>query len=259
MATSPDHPHPIPEASGWRRIALVETGSTNDIARQAALQGDPGQLWVTAGRQLAGRGRRGRNWVSEPGNLYASALVVTTARPEAMGVLPLVAGLALHEAIARLVPVLAPGLSLKWPNDLLLNGAKLSGILLEGQPLDNGRHAVIVGFGVNLAHGPDEAAYPVATLATHGPAPAPDSAFAALAASFQAELARWDEGRGTGAVVARWRHAAAGIGKPIRVNLPDRTLDGRFADVDERGYLLLDQPGGTIRIAAGDVFLMNQS
>jgi BirA family transcriptional regulator, biotin operon repressor / biotin---[acetyl-CoA-carboxylase] ligase len=243
----------------WRHLALGDVGSTNDLALAAARSGDEGQLWITAERQLSGRGRRGRAWVSEPGNLYASALLVLAKPdPTALGSLPLVAGLALHDALSRIAPQHAPALGLKWPNDLLLGKAKLAGILLEGTVLPDARHAVVLGFGVNLAHAPTGTAFPATTLASHGAEVAPSVLLPHLALSLNAMLETWNDGKGLAAIVALWRKLAVGLGQPIRVNLPDQSLEGRFADIDPHGYLLLDTgPAGLLRIAAGDVFLLN--
>jgi BirA family transcriptional regulator, biotin operon repressor / biotin---[acetyl-CoA-carboxylase] ligase len=250
---------PLIGVPGWRHIALGDAGSTNDLAFEAARAGDPGNLWITAKRQRAGRGRQGRQWVSERGNLYASALlVIEHADPASLGSLPLVAGLAVHEAASRAAPAIAPQLALKWPNDVLLGGRKLAGILLEGASLGAGRHAVVMGCGVNLAHAPDGTPYGATTLAAHGADVSPQAMLGHLASALASALALWNNGAGIAFITQRWRMAAAGLGGMIRVTLPDRILEGRFADIDAQGYLLLDTPDrGLMRIAAGDVFLLN--
>jgi BirA family biotin operon repressor/biotin-[acetyl-CoA-carboxylase] ligase len=248
----------VPGVAGWRRLALGDVGSTNDIAMQAALGGDDGRLWVTATRQLQGRGRRGRAWVSEPGNLYASALIVLE-RPDivALGGLPLVAGLAVHDALCRAAPHLASAFAVKWPNDILFGRAKLAGILIEGAPLADGRHAVVIGCGVNIAHRPAETPYPATTLAAEGSDVSAEGLFGHLADALQAALVLWAGATGMAAVADRWRAVAAGLGQPIRVNLPDRSIDGVFAGIDAQGYLILDTENKeSMRIAAGDVFLL---
>lgn len=251
--------HPVAGLPRWRHCALGDVGSTNDLAMEAARSGDAGRLWITAERQLSGKGRRGRQWVSEPGNFYGSALLVLDAPDAAaLGTLPLVAGLAVLEALSNAAPTLAPALALKWPNDVLCGSAKLAGILLEGAALPAARHAVIIGCGVNLAHRPETAAYPATSVLEQGVSLAPETFFPHLAGALDETLALWDAGRGVEAVVARWRSVAAGLGGPIRVNWPDRSLDGRFADIDAEGYLLLEtREAGVMRIAAGDVFLLS--
>jgi BirA family biotin operon repressor/biotin-[acetyl-CoA-carboxylase] ligase len=248
----------MPGGNGWRRLALGDVGSTNDIAIDAAKAGDAGRLWITAERQTQGRGRRGRAWVSEPGNLYASALLVLP-QPDltTLGSMPLVAGLALHDALCRAAPHLAPALAVKWPNDVLLGRAKVAGILIEGLPLEQGGHAVVIGCGVNVAHRPAETPYPAATLAAEGSDVTAEGLFAHLADAIDAMLAIWEKPQGVPAIVERWRSVAAGIGQPVRVNLPDRTLEGVFAGIDPQGYLVLEtEHEGRRRIAAGDVFLL---
>jgi BirA family transcriptional regulator, biotin operon repressor / biotin---[acetyl-CoA-carboxylase] ligase len=248
----------ISGTSGWRHAALGDVGSTNDLAFAAARVGDAGQLWITAERQLQGRGRRGRVWISEAGNLYASALLVfEKAEPLAFATLPLVAGLAVHGALSRAVPQLAHRLALKWPNDVLLGEAKLAGILLEGAALPGGRHAVVVGCGVNIRQAPQETPYPASTLAAAGCDLDAQTLFRFLAEAFQEKLEVWNRNEGAEDIVAEWRNIAAGMGQHIRVNLPDRSLEGRFSDIDADGYLLLDTSDmGRVRIAAGDVFLL---
>ncbi len=248
----------IPDLAGWRHAALGDAGSTNDLALAAARAGDPGQLWITAQRQLQGRGRRGRVWVSEPGNLYASALIILEdVPPAALGTLPLVAGLAVHEAVARAAPQLAHRLSLKWPNDLLLGDAKLAGILLEGAAAPGAKRAVVIGCGINLRHAPAGTPYPATTLAAAGVHLEAATLFPVLASSLAGKLAPWGNGTGARDVAQAWRAVATGLGQPIRVNLPDRSLQGLFADIDADGYLLLEtRDAGMMRIAAGDVFLL---
>src|ERR1043166_8409052 len=122
-------------ASGARLLSLDEVGSTNAEAFARARAGERGPLWITARRQTAGRGRRGRAWVSEPGTLYASLLLTDPAPPQRAAELSLVAALAVHDALAERAAVLGPRLTLKWPNDVLCDGAKLAGILVEGEGL----------------------------------------------------------------------------------------------------------------------------
>src|SRR5262249_16691285 len=118
-------------AAGVGLIACETVGSTNSEALAYARAGERGPLWITARAQTAGRGRRGRSWVSEPGTLFATLLLTDPAQPERAAQLSFVAALALHDAITTVAPTLAPRLALKWPNDVLCDGAKLAGILIE--------------------------------------------------------------------------------------------------------------------------------
>ena len=147
---------PIADLAGWRRLALDTVESTNADAFKLAQDGDPGRVWITANRQTKGRARRGRHWVSEPGNLYATLLLIDPAPAENLVTLPLVISLALHKALVNCLPEIADGLKIKWPNDVLLKGKKLSGILLEASPDRHGRLAVVIGCGINCEHFPDD-------------------------------------------------------------------------------------------------------
>ncbi|MFB2552297.1 biotin--[acetyl-CoA-carboxylase] ligase [Ensifer soli] len=239
----------------YRHEAIDEIDSTNSAALTRARAGEAGGLWITAGRQTGGRGRRGRAWVSERGNLYASLLLIDPAPVERLHSLPLAVAVALHRAVSAVLPAEGAPVRLKWPNDVLIGGAKTSGILLEGEKLVDGRYALVIGCGVNIAHAPDNGLYTVTSLGAEGGAVSPDELFAHLFVAMAEVLDLWDEGRGIGRVIAEWTAVAAGIGERITVNLPDRSLPGRFAGLDHEGRLILiPDEGAPIHIAAGDVF-----
>src|SRR5262249_17802549 len=141
-------------------------GSTNAEALSLARAGERGPLWITALEQTAGRGRRGRAWISPPGNLYASLLLVDPAAPERWPQLSFVAARALHDAVAEVAPDCASRLPIKWPNVVLLAGRKLAGLLIEGGGGEGG--AVAVGIGVNCASHPPGMEYPATDLAAAG-------------------------------------------------------------------------------------------
>ena len=243
-------------ADDYRHVALGDVESTNLECLAKAREGDPGKLWITANRQLGGRARRGRHWVSEPGNLYASLLLIDpAASTAALASLPLVAGVAVHAAIRAALPPGGMRATLKWPNDVLLEGAKVSGILLESELLDDGRQAVVIGCGINVVQAPDHALYPAATLRAAGSAVSPEELFAHLCHAMADWLARWNGGQGIASVREAWLANATGIGQHITVNLPDRALTGRFQEIDMAGCLVLvDDLGHRRTIAAGDVF-----
>jgi BirA family biotin operon repressor/biotin-[acetyl-CoA-carboxylase] ligase len=239
----------------FRHEALGDVGSTNTLCLERARAGDPGPLWLTARRQLSGRGRRGRTWISEPGNLYASLLLTDPAPAEMLGSLPIAVALALHRAVASVGPWLGDRLRIKWPNDLLVDGAKISGILIEAEQLADGRRAVVIGCGVNVTHKPDHPLYPAMTLAEAGVSTSADDLFAHLFQEMAVVLAQWDSGRGVAGVVDAWKERLAGLGAPITVNLPDRSISGVFSAIDLDGYLhLKTADGAVLRIASGDVF-----
>lgn len=247
-------PEPIASAPGYRRQHIDTVASTNLDAFAAARAGDPGRLWVTGAVQTQGRGRRGRAWVSERGNLYASLLLIEPGPRDRLGELPMVCAVALADAVEAATG--AHGLvRLKWPNDLLVDGAKISGILLESEVLADGRLAVVCGFGVNCAHHPDPALYRAVDLAALGYRVAPDHLFDHLAAALERRLTTWAGGAGFGAIRRAWLDRAAGIGQTVTVRLADTTYEGVFRDIDEDGHLVLDHAGqGELRISAGDVF-----
>ena len=238
--------------AGARHLAFDTLGSTNAEALERARAGERGPLWITAQSQSAGRGRRGSTWVSPPGNLYATLLLGTPSAPETAPQLSFVAALALHDAVAEAAPQLGPMLKVKWPNDLLLDGAKLAGILIEGESEPS--FAVAIGFGVNCGAHPDNTAYPATDLVEARALVPPAQILAALAAAMPRRLAQWQRGQDFAGIRADWLKRAAGLGEAIRVRLPERELSGRFEGLDEAGRLLLMQPEGVTAVTAGEVF-----
>lgn len=240
---------PRATAAGVRHIAHEVLVSTNVEALALARQGERGPLWVTAGRQSGGRGRRGRAWVSEPGNLFASLLLTDAAPPEHRPELAFVAALAIHDAVAELEPALRPLVLIKWPNDLLLSGAKCAGILIEGEG-----DSVAVGIGVNCMSHPTDVDFPATDLAAAGASIAAEALFRELSAKMMGRLAQWNGGAHFSTIRADWLARAAGIGEPVRVRVDDEDLVGQFESVDESGRLVLALPDGSRKtIAAGDV------
>lgn len=231
---------------------VATTGSTNaDLAeRLAASIAVPEGSWLVADRQSAGRGRQGRAWSDGAGNFMGSTVVHRQACDPLPATLALVAGLAVHEAVATLVP--APSRAvLKWPNDILIGPAKLCGILLEAAG-----SAVIVGIGVNLAQAPQVPGRETIALSAFGPAPDRDLFAAALADHFDRELDRW-RSFGLEPLLRRWLTAAHPVGTPLAVGEPgEEPLHGRFAGLAADGALQLALADGTTRtIHAGDVRL----
>lgn len=227
---------------------LAETGSTNadllDLARRGASEG----LWLRAERQTGGRGRQGRGWESPAGNLYASTIVRVRPGEPAPATLALVAAVALEETVSLFLP---RGATIKWPNDLLIDGAKLSGILLE-----RAEDAVVIGFGVNLAHYPEGLDRAATSIAAHAPAPDPQVFVEALADVFARWVSRWRDG--IAPVRDRWLARAHPPGTALTARLSDgSSIDGLFAGLDADGALILRLADGTSRaIHAGDVFLL---
>jgi BirA family biotin operon repressor/biotin-[acetyl-CoA-carboxylase] ligase len=237
-------------------IAYDLVGSTNAEALALAAKGERGPLFVAAERQSAGRGRRGREWVSEPGNLYTTLLISDPAPAFVSAQLCFVAALALHDAVLDGCAGLAPSrLKLKWPNDLLLDQAKVAGILIEGVGIADRKIAVAIGFGVNCRHHPSETPYPATDFAEVGFSLPPGNLLAHLGTRWEQRVQEWDRGEGFAATREAWVLRASGIGAAVEVRLPQQTLSGIFESVNEEGALLLRRPDGErIAVAAGDVF-----
>lgn len=235
---------------------IPTTGSTNaDLAGRLGA-GEPlaEGYWLVADRQSAGRGRQGRTWFDGLGNFMGSTVVRPGAGDPPASTLALVAGLAVYEAIAPLLP--PPHLAqLKWPNDLLVGGAKLSGVLLEGVA-----GCVVVGIGVNLAQAPELPDRATLALSAFGPAPDRDLFAATLAPTFDRELERW-RSFGLEPLVRRWLAAGHPPGTPLKVGEPGEIpLEGTFAGLTGDGALQLRLADGTTRtIHAGEVRLANEN
>jgi BirA family biotin operon repressor/biotin-[acetyl-CoA-carboxylase] ligase len=246
---------PAAAAAGVRLIVFDSVGSTNAEALSKARLGERGPLWVTAARQTAGRGRRGRAFVSERGNLFASLLLTDPSSADRAAELSFVGALALHDAVCELAPTLAPRLRFKWPNDMICDGAKLAGILVEGEGTSGRPLAAVVGIGINCACHPAGLAYPATDLAAAGAAVRPEMLFRALSRAMPLRLAEWDRGRGFAGIRAAWLARAMGLADIVRVSLPERELEGRFESLDQAGRLLLRRQDGTLEtITAGDIF-----
>jgi BirA family biotin operon repressor/biotin-[acetyl-CoA-carboxylase] ligase len=230
---------------------VAETGSTNDDVATLAREGAPEGTWLRAGRQSGGRGRQGREWHSPPGNLYASTLVRLRPGDPPAPTLALVAAVALHE-VASAFAVVGVAIEIKWPNDLLVAGAKLSGILLER--IDD---AIVVGFGVNLADHPDETDRPAINMGMLGGAPDPARFLEALAASLARWVERW-RSEGVEPIRTRWLASAHPPGTALSTHMPGGgRVEGLFEGLDESGALKLRMADGTTSVIhAGDVFLI---
>lgn len=237
----------------FREIALGDVGSTNDEARARLAELDRGPFVVTGKRQLSGRGRRGRNWVSPIGNLYASFTMVPDAPLIRLPELSFVSALSVCE-MARELTGRDEKIRCKWPNDVLAGDAKLCGILLETAALADGRFAVISGIGVNVVSSPPDTPYPATALADLGFAGSPGEALGALSRQMVHWTAIWTTD-GFGPIREAWLERVSGLGDPIVARLPDREIEGRFVGMAEDGALMLETGAGDVlRIAAADVF-----
>jgi len=228
--------------------------STNAEARRRAEAGEAGPVWITAAVQTAGRGRRGRAWSTQTGNLAATLLTLTDVPAAEAAQLSFVAALAacdladacLGEGTARL----------KWPNDVVIHGRKAVGILVESGTRPDGRLWLAVGIGVNLAHAPQDVERPAAAFAEFmpGPPPAPRAALEVLAGAFERWRGAWAT-QGFAPIAAAWTERAMGLGQPCEARLPNRTLTGVAEGMDSDGALRLRLDDGSLeRVTAGDVF-----
>ena len=236
---------------GYQKIRHGELDSTNSEAQRLAQAGEPGPVWIIADRQTAGRGRRGRTWSTDTGNLATTLLLRPDAPPAIVGQLSFVAALAAAEMAAHFAPKAT--ITVKWPNDVLADGKKLAGLLLEAGPAPQGNW-LAVGIGVNLASAPEGTEFPATSLAQLGiAAPSSDEALTILAARFAHWYDVWME-KGFETIRAAWLARAGGLGGPIRARLPHETRQGVFEGIDASGALLLNEQGQVRTIAAGEVF-----
>lgn len=244
-----------------RFISHETLDSTNLEAKRLAEQGDFGPLWIRADKQSAGRGRRGREWTSETGNLFCSGLYPHEGTPRQAAQMSFVAALAVADTLAYYVP--NDLISLKWPNDVLLSGKKTAGILLESGRTHH-QDWIVVGIGVNLTHHPAGTEFPATHVLEHIPTellnkPEPvftgSGAFlASLAAMFSDYLTLFKED-GFEPIQRLWTARAHNIPGPVTVRLPNESFLGEAMGLDANGALRVKLSNGTIRdVHAGDVF-----
>jgi BirA family biotin operon repressor/biotin-[acetyl-CoA-carboxylase] ligase len=238
-------------------LLLDQTDSTNAEARRRADAGETGPLWIVARRQSAGRGRRGRQWESQDGNLFSTLMQVTRKSPAEAAQVTFVAAL----AIADLLDAWAPAslVTIKWPNDVMLAGQKASGVLVESGAHESGGLWLAVGIGINLVSAPEGTERPATALAHHlrGDAASPptiEAAAAKLAAAFDVWMTR-GETLGFQPILDAWSARTAGLDGPAVARLGRETIEGRAEGVAPDGALKLRLADGSLRlISAGDVF-----
>ena len=257
---------PVATSRGYRVIGSDEVGSTSTEAARAAEAGDVGEVWFASLKQTAGRGRRGRAWETPSGNLAASLMIVPDCDPAIAATLGFAAGVALSNALAAILPAGtirqgvdgadagAHRIALKWPNDVLADGAKLAGILLEANKRPDGQHAVVIGFGVNIVSAPQGLPYPATSLGELGNAVPAETLFSALADEWVSAYELWDRGRNVPAILRLWRASAAGIGAEVAVAQDGNVVRGVFETIDDSGRLIVrSNDNSRIAITAGDV------
>ena len=255
-----------PTASAYRLESHATVGSTNALALDRARDGDPGNLWIVSKRQEAGRGRRGRAWETPEGNLAATLLAVLHEGIGHAATLGFVAGLSLSDALdavaaGKTVHVAPDGggagrnrFELKWPNDVLAEGAKLAGILLESTLLPDGRMAVAIGIGVNVVAHPTNTPYPATSLNELGAACNAEQLLFALSDAWVANARLWNNGLGLDSIRRKWLTRAAGLGGEVAVRVDGEVSRGIFETIDEECRFVVRQAGGRqLKISAGDV------
>lgn len=236
-------------APPFRLVPLEIVDSTNDEAKRLARQGAGHGTVVWAREQTAGRGRRGRVWVSPPGNLHVSLLLDPGAPLTQAAQLGFVASAALAQALARLVP--AAHVQCKWPNDVWCDGRKIAGMLLEPADVSG---LVVLGLGVDIAHAPSPALYEAVCLHDLGCDANAAMVLEAFLDAFAPLFSAW-RAEGFAPIAAAWMARGRGVDGPIEVRLESETLAGTFVGLDEDGALLLELGGGERRrVLAGDVF-----
>jgi BirA family biotin operon repressor/biotin-[acetyl-CoA-carboxylase] ligase len=245
METSVRLPH------GYRLCHLAEVDSTNAEAMRLSAAGDQGPLWIWSDRQLQGRGRQGRSWISEAGNLYATLLLTLEMPAAAAGSLSVAVSLAVLGVLRRFIASEAR-LELKWPNDVLIDGRKAAGILVESTIRDKGM-AFAIGCGLNLQSAPSGTRYGAVALAAHGVKVEPGEALESLAEEVDQLLRRWNAGRGFRDLRSEWLQCARGLGGVVSVAVGSRAIEGYFEGLSDTGGLLLRNQSGLQELHAGEV------
>lgn len=232
-------------------LSVDEIDSTSAEARRRAEAGEFGPLWIQARGQTAGRGRRGRAWTTIPGNLFCTYLGAAQASPAQAALLGFAAAVAVAESIAAAAP--SASTRLKWPNDVLLNGGKAAGLLLESGVRGPGALWFSLGIGVNVAGHPDDAGYPAASLASAGSDVTADALFADLRARLSVWSQRLDA-EGFAPVRAAWLAKGPAFGAAIVVSDGAQRFEGRFEDLAQTGLLVVRMASGAVReFSTGDV------
>lgn len=242
----------------WPVHKFSELDSTSLEAARRAEAGHQGPCWIVAETQTGGKGRLGRKWISDPGNLYATALMPLTRISQDVPCLALVSGLAVSDAIL----VLSAGkiiTGVKWPNDVRVNGAKISGILLEAGKDLKGSHWLSFGIGINLNMYPDVPGYETTSLKfLLGRDTDIDNALRTLDDCLRSRLRQLiSDGRPS--VIEDWLKRTDQTGQYCRSVIGGKTVEGMFSGLDEFGQLRLRlDDGGTVTISAGDVELVKE-
>jgi BirA family biotin operon repressor/biotin-[acetyl-CoA-carboxylase] ligase len=238
------------------RLLHFETiDSTNVEAHRLAKEGERGPLWIVADVQSQGRGRLGRHWVSEPGNLYATFVFTFQGSALVASQIGFVAALAIRDTATTVLPKGTGPIRIKWPNDVQFAGAKFAGILPETVAQSgDGRITLALGMGLNIAHAPEETPYPVTALTRHGGIITSRECLTVLDRSLAHWLGVWREGQGFAEIRRNWLAHAAGLGQDFVGLVNQKKVQGKFADLGDDGAMILILADGSRRpIHSGEV------
>ncbi|MBT3396354.1 MAG: biotin--[acetyl-CoA-carboxylase] ligase [Alphaproteobacteria bacterium] len=240
---------------GFTLIRLSIVDSTNAEALRLAQMNAPANTLIWGEQQTHGRGRRGRTWDSPFGNLYCSLLTYPTKPADQLAQLAFVAALALSDGIAAVAPDIS--VEIKWPNDLLVGGRKIAGVLLEGNVAENSkRRSLVIGMGVNVSSHPEnQGAIPATSLAREGANVSVNDLLVAATHGLERWIGIW-EAEGFAPIRTEWMNRAIGIGEKVEVRMAEKTVAGIFRHVDDMGALVISTVGGDHTVNAGDVFLI---
>jgi len=252
--------HNLPNVpSAFQLVAFESLDSTNEQARRMASEGAQSGTLIWARSQSSGRGRRGRTWISEPGNLYCSLILRPEKPVSEAAQLSFAASLAVAEALRDVsTPASSPEISCKWPNDVLLGGKKVAGILLECQaqaPQGSaapGLDWLVLGVGVNVSHHPDETEFPATSFGVSSGATV-EGVLEQFSLRFETWFETWKT-QGFSPIRNAWLNNAKGVGQPVIARLGTETLEGTFVGMDKEGALILETEGNQRHITAADIF-----
>ncbi len=249
-------------SAGYRLAAFDQVGSTNTEAMARARSGERGPIWLVTTEQTSGRGRRQRVWIAPRGNLASSVLEVMDVSPAVAATMGFAFGLA-HAAALQRVSVEANmrlagsdqlNYLLKWPNDVLVRGQKLCGLLVEAEAMGDGL-AVVAGIGTNIVAAPEGTPTPATSLNALGVHVSAEELFAAQSDAWVDFRGIWDKGRGFGEIRRLWLERAAGLGEKIAINTGAATIEGTFDTIDDTGCLIVRTADGRrIPVTAGEVY-----
>jgi BirA family biotin operon repressor/biotin-[acetyl-CoA-carboxylase] ligase len=253
---------PRATSAGYRLIALDQVGSTNTEAMNRARDGDRGAVWCVTTLQTAGKGRRQRPWVAPRGNLASSVLEVLNVTPAVAATMGFAFGLAQEQALRRVSMEANMRLGgadqlhylLKWPNDIMVRGRKLCGLLVEAEAVTDGL-AVVAGIGTNIVAAPEGTPTPATSLSALGVHVGAEELFAALSDAWVEMFGVWNNGRGFADIRKLWLDRAYGLGEPVAIQNGAVMVEGVFDTLDDTGCLIIRTADGSrVPITAGEVY-----